>query len=76
MRTPYSEYDYTLNINGKLERHGHEADDYLVDVISKHAVDFIDDHAGGRPIFAVIAPYVPHLPADPAPRSTRTRSRI
>jgi N-acetylglucosamine-6-sulfatase len=65
---PYGEYRYQLNENGKLVQYGHQPSDYLVDVLSNKATDFIRQSAGKAPFFAYIAPYVPHEPATPAPR--------
>jgi arylsulfatase A-like enzyme len=65
---PYAEYNYELNDNGNLIEYGHQPSDYLVDVLSKKATDFIRQSAGKQPFFAYIAPYVPHEPATPAPR--------
>src|SRR5262249_31117951 len=67
---PYSEYNYTLNDNGTLVVHGAAPSDYMVDVISAKAVDFIHRAAQspGTPFFLYLTPYVPHAPATPAPR--------
>jgi arylsulfatase A-like enzyme len=65
---PYAEYNYQLNDNGKLEDHGAEPSDYLVDVLRRKSTAFIDQHAGKQPFFLYVAPYVPHQPATPAPR--------
>lgn len=65
---PYSEYHYELNESGKLVQYGRQAGDYLVDVLAKKSVDFIDATTGKQPFFMYVAPYVPHQPATPAPR--------
>jgi arylsulfatase A-like enzyme len=66
---PYSEYNYTLNENGTLTRHGRTPADYLVDVLSARADDVVRRAAGeGAPFFLYVAPYAPHQPATPAPR--------
>ncbi|WP_374565771.1 sulfatase [Ideonella sp.] len=69
--SPYSEFDYDLNENGTTVRYGSADSDYLTDVISDKAVDFIrrsvEQHAG-QPFFAYVSTYAPHLPATPAPR--------
>ena len=64
---PYSEYNYRLNENGKLVRYGSRPDDYLVDVLSRKSSEFIQQKSD-KPFFLYVAPYVPHLPATPAPR--------
>ncbi len=65
----YSNYNYTLNMNGTLVPFGNAPEDYLTDVISRTAVDFVTRTvAAGTPFFLYVTPYVPHLPATPAPR--------
>ncbi len=64
----YAEYNYQLNENGTLHRYGARPSDYLVDVLAKKSTAFIDRHAGSKPFFLYVAPYVPHQPATPAPR--------
>ena len=64
---PYSEYNYRLNENGKLVRYGSSPQDYLVDVLSRKSGEFIQQKRD-KPFFLYVAPYVPHLPATPAPR--------
>jgi N-acetylglucosamine-6-sulfatase len=69
--TPYSEYGYTLNENGKTAAYGHGDADYLVDVLSRKAAAFIRDTVAkfpDRPFFAYVAPYIPHGPATPPAR--------
>lgn len=65
---PYSEYDYTLNENGKLVVHGHAPGDYGTDVYVGKTADFVTragkDH---EPFFAYLGVYAPHQPATPAP---------
>lgn len=67
--SPYSEYDYQLNDNGRLVAYGHKASDYLTDVIAAKAESFVrkagSDHV---PFFLFLTPYAPHSPATPAPR--------
>ena len=66
---PYSHFDYTLNVNGALVDYGHDDDDYLTDVLSNYAVDFVNRVAGtGDPFFLFLTPYAPHTPTVPAPR--------
>ena len=62
-------YDYTLNENGKLVKYGNGPQDYLTDVLSGKAVDFITRAAANpAPFFLYIAPKAPHGPATPAPK--------
>jgi len=65
----YSEYNYTLNENGKQVAYGHEPKDYGTDVYVGKTVDFIKRTAKeGKPFFVYLAPYAPHAPYVPAPR--------
>ncbi len=66
---PYTEYDYTLNDNGRLVHHGHAPSDYGTDVYMHAAQTFMKRSAQRRkPFFLYLAPYAPHRPATPAPR--------
>ena len=66
---PYYEYDYTLNENGTLVDYGHEPQDYLTDVLSAKAKEFITRSASSpEPFFLYLTPYAPHGPFTPAPR--------
>lgn len=65
----YGCYNYTMNENGKLVSYGSDPDDYMNDVLSSKATDFIGRMSkDGNPFFAYIAPYSPHSPATPAKR--------
>jgi len=69
--SPYTEFDYNLNENGATVSYAHADSDYLTDVISDKAVDFIrrsTEQHPEQPFFAYVATYAPHLPATPAPR--------
>lgn len=65
----YAQYNYTLNVNGKLEQHGRAPGDYLQDILTRRALDFMRaSRAAGQPFFLEIASFAPHGPATPAPR--------
>jgi N-acetylglucosamine-6-sulfatase len=65
----YYNFNYDLNVNGEIVRHGDDARDYMTDVLAAHALDFLDQSAGSnQPFFLYLAPYAPHSPATPAPR--------
>ena len=67
--SPYKEFNYTLNDNGKFENHGQGQNDYMTDVLSQKADDFIRASASdSRPFFLYLATYAPHEPAVPSPR--------
>jgi len=66
---PYSEYDYTMNENGTAVPYGAAPADYMIDVLSDKAADFITRASHDqKPFFLYLAPYSPHSPATPAPR--------
>ncbi|HEX5687420.1 MAG TPA: sulfatase [Ideonella sp.] len=69
--TPYKGFNYTMNHNGTPVSFGNAEADYLTDVISNAAADFIRrsvDQFPDKPFFLFLAPYAPHAPAIPAPR--------
>jgi N-acetylglucosamine-6-sulfatase len=61
-------FNYTLNENGKVVAYGDEPDDHLTDVLARKAADVIRRTDRDQPLFLYIAPYDPHSPATPAPR--------
>ncbi len=66
---PYAMYDYPINQNGSVVRYGNTPQDYLTDVLSGLAVDFVKRSSRGpEPFFLYLAPTAPHDPAVPAPR--------
>jgi N-acetylglucosamine-6-sulfatase len=66
---PYTEFNYTLNENGKLVKYGNTPQDYGTDVYASKALAFIKDSIShNQTFFAYIAPYAPHHPFTPAPR--------
>ena len=65
----YNSFNYDLNVNGEIIRHGDQARDYMTDVLAAHALGFLDQSAGSnQPFFLYLAPYAPHSPSTPAPR--------
>src|SRR5947209_19474974 len=69
----YKEFNYTLNANGHLERHGKSPDDYLTDVLSRKSVSFLDASAAAhKPFMLEVATFAPHSPFVPAPRDRRS----
>jgi len=66
---PYSEYDYALNVDGHLVDHHAAPSDYGTTVYSRAARTFVRTSASrGKPFFAALTVYAPHLPAVPAPK--------
>ena len=65
----YSEFNYTLNEDGRLHHFGHRPADYLTDVLARKGVQFVNGSASaGRPFFLELATFAPHTPYTPAPR--------
>jgi N-acetylglucosamine-6-sulfatase len=63
----YSEYNYTLNENGKPVYYGSKPTDYLNDVMSAKGADFINRNAAAKKPFVLeVASYAPHSPYAPA----------
>jgi len=65
--TVYSEYE--LNENGEVVSYGNKTRNYLTDVLSSKAIEYV---RGARdtsePFFLYLSPPAPHLPATPAKR--------
>ncbi len=66
----YNGYDYVLNVDGKLEAHGKKPEDFLNDVITQRAVDFIGTAPDG--FFVELSTYNPHKPSPVATRNKQT----
>jgi arylsulfatase A-like enzyme len=57
-------WNYWVNDNGEVYRHGATAEEYSVDLEAKRAVKFVRDSAGRpEPIFLYAAPQAPHTPS-------------
>ncbi|MDP8956262.1 MAG: sulfatase [Actinomycetota bacterium] len=63
-------HDYTLNIDGRLERFGRDPGAYSTNVLAAEAVRYILKTKGA--LFVYFAPYAPHRPMTPA-RGDRKR---
>jgi len=67
--TPYKEFNYYLNENGKTVAYGLAPNKYMTDVLSQKVDDYLRGIASDpKPFFVYLAPYAPHEPAVPAPR--------
>ena len=65
----YSEYNYTLNENGKSVSYGRETKDYGTDVYVSKTNEFMRQAAKDKkPFFVFLSVYAPHGPATPAER--------
>jgi arylsulfatase A-like enzyme len=63
----YRNYNYDMNVNGRIVHYGRAEKDYLTDVVSLRTDSLIrawKDH----PFFIEIATFTPHAPFTPAPR--------
>jgi N-acetylglucosamine-6-sulfatase len=64
-----SYFGFALNENGKVVRYDDDPADYVTDVLTAKAADFVGRTAGGEaPFFLYVAPLAPHAPATQAPR--------
>jgi arylsulfatase A-like enzyme len=63
----YKNFNYDLRENGNVVHYGNKPTDYLTDVVSAKAVNFIKQ-APGTPFMIEIATFAPHSPYTPAPR--------
>ncbi len=74
---PYSNFNYLMNENGRLVAYGSRSQDYMTDVLSRKASDFIRRTAAtNQPFFVYLATYAPHSPATPAPRHQNTFANV
>ena len=64
----YKEFDYDLNQNGKVVHYANRPADYLTDVVSAQAVNFIKQQTPAAPFMIEVATFAPHSPYTPAPR--------
>lgn len=68
----YREFNYKLNVNGKVRYFGDSRKDYLTDVISERGAKFIRRSVASKePFLLELAPYAPHAPYTPAPRDRK-----
>jgi N-acetylglucosamine-6-sulfatase len=63
----YPGFNYNLNIDRKVVHYGSASEDYMTDVLSGIAVNFIKGSAG-KPFLVEVATFAPHAPYTPAPR--------
>jgi N-acetylglucosamine-6-sulfatase len=64
----YRGFGYDLNQNGKIVHYANRPEDYMTDVLSAAAVNFIKQQAPDTPFMIEIATFAPHAPYTPAPR--------
>jgi arylsulfatase A-like enzyme len=72
-KVSYSGYNYDLNRNGVIESYGKKPKDFLNDVITKDATDFIRSARGK--FFLNFSTYAPHKPFPTADRHRRTHPK-
>jgi N-acetylglucosamine-6-sulfatase len=65
----YNKFNYHLNQNHKVVRYGSRHSDYLTDVLSRRATQFVSTcPKAHQPFFLELATFAPHRPYVPAPR--------
>jgi arylsulfatase A-like enzyme len=65
----YPEFNYNINVNGRVDHHGKQPADYMTDVLADRALAFVDDSvAQAKPFMLEVATFAPHGPFVPAPR--------
>jgi len=64
----YRGFSYDLNQNGKIVHYANQPQDYMTDVLSAAAVNFIKQQTPDTPFMIEIATFAPHAPYTPAPR--------
>jgi len=65
----YPEYNYSLNVNGKVVKYGKQPKDYLTNVISNKGQAFIKKSVQSKkPFMLELSTFAPHGPATPAPK--------
>jgi arylsulfatase A-like enzyme len=68
----YAEYNYKYNENGQVKKGGDKSEDYLTDVISKKASEFISSSAKQKkPFMLETSTFAPHSPSTPAPQDEK-----
>lgn len=72
-KASYSGYDYDLNRNGEIVRYGSKPQDFLNDVITKDATDFIRNTRGR--LFLNFSTFAPHKPFPTANRHRSLHSK-
>ena len=70
----YRGYGYTLNRNGTLKTYGDEPKDFLADVLTRDAVQFIT--SGKSPFYLQLSLMNPHMPAPVAPRHLKADANV
>jgi len=63
----YDSYDYHANDNGTVVQYGSDREDYLTDVLTGKALEFLASEQATKPFFLMLTPMAPHGPAVNAP---------
>jgi N-acetylglucosamine-6-sulfatase len=70
----YPEFNYDLNENGTVHHYGKDPKDYLVDVLSGKADQFVSSTS--KPFMLEVATFAPHAPYTPAPRYANAAKNV
>ncbi|MDO9485693.1 MAG: sulfatase [Actinomycetota bacterium] len=66
----YEGFNYTLNVNGTLEKYGSAPNEFLNDVLTLDAAQYLS--TAQTPFFMLYASYNPHTPFPASPQNTQT----
>jgi arylsulfatase A-like enzyme len=72
--TPYAQYNYSINFNGRSVSYGNTQADNFNDVATAQVQSFLRESAsdpGKQPFFLYFTPTLPHAPATPPKRYSR-----
>lgn len=72
-------YNYELSVNGSVEDHGSNPEDYLTTVLLRKSVQFLNEQKrkrGNNPFLMVIATSAPHQPVTPENKYKRRFNNI
>ncbi|WP_157264761.1 sulfatase family protein [Azohydromonas aeria] len=70
---PYTQYNYSINFNGRTVSYGNRAADHFNDVLTAQANAFMRESAADaakKPFFLFLNPTLPHVPANAPKRYT------
>jgi arylsulfatase A-like enzyme len=72
--TPYAQYNYSINFNGRTLSYGSTQENHFNDVLTAQAQRFLKEAASDpakKPFFLYLTPTLPHAPATPPKRYSK-----